>query len=251
MPRIRLAVLPAWASFDTLRTRPAAGRARWPSPRIRPRFPRRSGGASPGRRPGGPPRARSHRSPACLSHDPDAGSFRILDRELEEGDGLAPGGLDLLPGGPGCSESGHGDRSRYDARGQDDARDDDLVALRGVAAQTGQVHLGPILPGTLETVRDVSPDLGARLPPHVAELADDALEGRGRLGGLGHEKGLGDRGQRPDRLKHLGARLQVRGLWQRIPKTQRAAASWWERGGLGRAVVVLSRPVGATGPQKY
>src|SRR5438552_3553824 len=94
-------------------------------------------------------------------------------------------------------------------------------------------------------------DLGAPLPRHVAELGDDALEVRVRLGGLGHEKGLGDRGQRPDRLKHLGARLQVRGLWQRIPKTQRAAASWWERGGLGRAVVVLSRPVGATGPQKY
>ena len=36
-----------------------------------------------------------------------------------------------------------------------------------------------------------------------------------------------------------------------FPKTRRATASWWERGGLGRAVVVPSRLVGAAGPQKY
>src|SRR5439155_21004370 len=88
-------------------------------------------------------------------------------------------------------------------------RHEDLLPLRRVPTQAGEVHLGPVLPRSLQTVRDVPPDRTPGLPGDLPEFPDNTVEMRVRLGGLGHEKGLG---ATPKDLTDLN-------IW--------VAASWW------------------------
>src|SRR5437899_12289073 len=185
IPRIRLAVLPRWwrarYSWKTTLRFPltiafSAFTTTISSP-LRSRF--------AGRRPIGRRRDRSHRLSPSSPHDPDAGSFRVLEGEFEEGDRPTPGGFDLLLGGGGRPECRDGHRSLDLPGGQHDARDDDLLALRRVPAEAGEVDLRPVLARSLEALRDIPPDRRVHLAGDRPELPDDLREVRVRFGDLG------------------------------------------------------------------
>src|SRR5207247_8029487 len=108
--------------------------------------------------------------------------------EFEQADRPSAGRLDLLSGGLRRPESGDGYGRRDLAGRKDHPGDDDLLALDRVPAEPGQVDLRPILARPFEALGDVPPDPPAGLAGDLPEFADDTLEGRIRLRGLGHGK---------------------------------------------------------------
>src|SRR5207249_9991913 len=111
-------------------------------------------------------------------HDPDAGSFRVLDREFEEADRATSGRFDLLLGRARRPERRDRYRSLDLPGGQHDPRHDDLLALGRVPAEAGQVDLRPVLAGSLEALCDLAPNRLVHLSGDGAEVPDDLLEVR-------------------------------------------------------------------------
>src|SRR5439155_2746009 len=124
----------------------------------------------------GPRRDRWPRLSTSSPHDPNAGSFRVLDRELKNRDGATSGRFDLLLGRARRTERRDRYRSLDLPGGQHDPRHDDLLALGRVPAEAGQVELRPVLAGSLEALCDVPPNRRIHLAGDRPELPDDLLE---------------------------------------------------------------------------